>query len=187
MEPGNVGSQSALQSRLVKLFEPLIVFSLAAMLVIVFGNVVLRYVFNSGISICEELSRMLFVWMTFIGAVVAVAEGTHLGMDSVIQRLPRKGVIICAIVSDLMIVACTMLVAHGAWQQTIVNMDNVAPVSQVPLGFVHASVLVASVAIILITSGRFWRVVTGRAGEHDLIQVRDSEDPAATQSEAVTK
>jgi TRAP-type transport system small permease protein len=182
MEPEKIGSLGDLQHRLVKLFEPLIVFCLAAMLVLVFGNVVLRYVFNSGISICEEASRMLFVWMTFVGAVVAVAEGTHLGMDSVIQRLPRRGVIACAIVSDLMIVGCSVLVAHGAWQQTVVNMGNVAPVSGIPLGFVHASVLVASAAIILITSGRCWRVMTGQAEESDLVQVRDSEDPAASQS-----
>jgi TRAP-type transport system small permease protein len=187
MEPEKIGSQTALQDRVVKLFEPLIVFCLAAMLVIVFGNVVLRYAFNSGISICEELSRMLFVWMTFIGAVVAVAEGTHLGMDSVIQRLPRGAVIACAIVSDIMIAGCSVLVAHGAWQQTVVNMGNIAPVSGIPLGYVHVSILVTSAAIILIVSGRCWRLVTGHAEERDLIQVRDSEDPAASNSTTVTK
>ncbi|MBU0892182.1 MAG: TRAP transporter small permease subunit, partial [Gammaproteobacteria bacterium] len=47
---------------------------LAAMVVLVFGNVVLRYVFNTGITISEELSRWLFVWLTFMGAVVALRE-----------------------------------------------------------------------------------------------------------------
>lgn len=44
------------------------------MVVMVFGNVVLRYAFNSGIAISEEVSRWLFVWITFLGAIVAVRE-----------------------------------------------------------------------------------------------------------------
>ena len=59
----------------------LVVACLAVMVVLVFGNVVLRYAFNSGISVSDELSRWLFVWITFMGAVVAMREGTHLGTD----------------------------------------------------------------------------------------------------------
>ena len=44
------------------------------MVVLVFGNVVLRYVFNSGIAVSEELSRWLMVWLTFLGAIVALRE-----------------------------------------------------------------------------------------------------------------
>ena len=55
------------------------VVALALMVVLVFGNVVLRYGFNTGITVSEELSRWLFVWITFMGAIVAMKEGTHLG------------------------------------------------------------------------------------------------------------
>ena len=51
--------------RLCRLFAVLMVACLAGMVVMVFGNVVLRYGFNSGITASEELSRWLFVWMTF--------------------------------------------------------------------------------------------------------------------------
>ncbi len=52
----------------------LIALALAVMVVMVFGNVVLRYAFNSGIAISEEVSRWLFVWITFLGAIVAVRD-----------------------------------------------------------------------------------------------------------------
>jgi TRAP-type C4-dicarboxylate transport system permease small subunit len=55
---------------------------LALMVVMVFGNVVLRYGFNSGITVSEELSRWLFVWMTFLGALVALRNHAHLGTDT---------------------------------------------------------------------------------------------------------
>jgi TRAP-type C4-dicarboxylate transport system permease small subunit len=63
-------------------FAFLMVVCLALMVVMVFGNVVLRYGFNSGITVSEELSRWLFVWMTFLGAVVAVRNHAHLGTDT---------------------------------------------------------------------------------------------------------
>ena len=57
-----------------KLLEKLMVVLLTAMVVMVFGNVVLRYLFDSGIDVSEELSRYVFVWLTFIGAVVVRAR-----------------------------------------------------------------------------------------------------------------
>src|SRR5207245_600764 len=72
---------------------------LAVMVVLVFGNVVLRYAFNSGITISEELSRWLFVWLTFVGAVVALRDHAHLGMDSVVSRMPAWGKKACFLLS----------------------------------------------------------------------------------------
>ena len=60
------------------------------MVVMVFGNVVLRYAFNSGITVSEELARWAFVWMIFLGAIVAIRESGHLGTDMLVGRLgPR--------------------------------------------------------------------------------------------------
>lgn len=58
--------------RLCRALEFLIAAGLAVMVVLVFGNVVLRYGFNSGITVSEEVSRWLFIWGTFLGAVVAL-------------------------------------------------------------------------------------------------------------------
>lgn len=65
--------------------------ALTAMIVLVFLNVVLRYGFNSGISVSEELSRTLFVWLIFMGAVLAMYDHGHLGVDSLVRRLPHAG------------------------------------------------------------------------------------------------
>src|SRR5881628_607608 len=105
----------------------IIVGCLAVMVVLVFGNVVLRYGFNSGITVSEELSRWLFVWLTFIGAIVALREHAHLGMDSVVMRLPTIGKRICLVLSLLLMLWCVYLFFTGSWQQTIINLDSHAP------------------------------------------------------------
>ena len=73
------------------LLKGLIALCLAVMVVLVFGNVVLRYAFNLGITVSEELSRWLFVWMTFLGAIIAMREHGHLGVDMLVSRLPPWG------------------------------------------------------------------------------------------------
>ena len=77
--------------------KAVIALCLAVMVVLVFGNVVLRYGFNSGIKISEELSRWLLVWLTFLGAIVAVREHSHLGVDSLVRMLSPAGKRICFI------------------------------------------------------------------------------------------
>ena len=71
-----------------RLLEIVIALLLALMVVLVFGNVVLRYGFNSGITVSEEVSRWAFVWLTFLGAIVALKEHGHLGSDMLVSRLP---------------------------------------------------------------------------------------------------
>jgi len=72
------------------LIKVLAVACLSGMVVLVFGNVVLRYGFNSGIVISEEASRWLLVWLTFLGAIVALREHRHLGIDTLIKALPPR-------------------------------------------------------------------------------------------------
>ena len=102
---------------------------LAAMVVLVFGNVVLRYAFNDGITVSEELSRWLFVWLIFMGTVIGLRERGHLGVDSLVQRLPRIGKRICFVVSQAVMVGVTVIFLMGIWQQLQVNLHNDAPVT----------------------------------------------------------
>src|SRR5437870_13335337 len=92
-----------------RMLEILIAAFLAVMVVMVFGNVVLRYAFNSGIVVSEELSRWLFLWVTFLGAIVALKEGAHLGTDLLVSRLPVLGKKICLVVGHLLILYATWL------------------------------------------------------------------------------
>jgi TRAP-type C4-dicarboxylate transport system permease small subunit len=151
---------------------------LAIMVVLVFGNVVLRYAFNSGITVSEELSRWLFVWLTFIGAIVAMRDRAHLGMDSVVSRLSFTGKKICFVISNLLMLYVVWLFASGAWQQTIINMDNRAPATGLSSGLYYGIGVFFCVSAAAIIVYHLFQVVTGRMTEDELIQVRESEEEA---------
>jgi len=160
-----------------KLMRVFIALCMMGMVVLVFGNVVLRYAFNSGISISEELSRWLFVWLVFIGAVVALRDHAHLGMDSVVSRLPDWGKKACFVASNLLMLGCVWLFFSGTWQQTLINIDNMAPATNLSMGYFYYSVgLVFSVGAAGLLLRNLWHAVTGKLTEKDLIQIRESED-----------
>ena len=99
---------------------------LGIMAVAVFSNVVLRYGFGSGVPASEELSRLLFVWMVFIGAAAAYPAGEHMAFTSLAGLLARKPLafaVLTALIRLLVIAACTML-GWGAWQQVLVGLDS---------------------------------------------------------------
>ena len=160
-----------------KVMRVFIALCMLGMVVLVFGNVVLRYAFNSGISVSEELSRWLFVWLVFVGAVVALRDHAHLGMDSVVARLPAWGKKACFILSNVLMLGCVWLFFSGTWQQTLINLDNMAPATNLSMGYFYYSVgLVFSVGAAGLLLRNLWHAVTGTLTEKDLIQIRESED-----------
>ncbi|MFO1316145.1 MAG: TRAP transporter small permease [Burkholderiales bacterium] len=152
---------------------------LAGMVVLVFGNVVLRYAFNSGISVSEELSRWLFVWLTFVGAVIALRDHAHLGMDSVVSRLPAWGKKACFLLSNVLMLYCVWLFFQGSVAQVKINIGNMSPATGISQGWYYYSVGVFfSVMAAVLLLRNLWRAASGRISEHDLIQVRETEDEA---------
>ena len=163
---------------LMRRLEAVIGVILALMVILVFGNVVLRYGFNSGITVSEELSRYLFIWLTFIGAVVAMHEHAHLGIDSLLRVLPRKGKLFCVVASDLLMLAAVGLLFHGSWKQTLINLSTKSPVAQVPLASIYVAGLVASVLLGILILRHLYQVLFVGATDKDLVLSVESEDMA---------
>jgi TRAP-type C4-dicarboxylate transport system permease small subunit len=158
------------------LLKIVIALFLAIMVVLVFGNVVLRYAFNSGITVSEEVSRWLFVWLTFLGAIIAMREHGHLGVDSLVKRLPPAGKKGCLIVSQLLMLYVTWLLLAGSWEQTLINWDVAAPASGLSTGLFYGVGIVFAISTGLILIAEFTRAVTGRLSDADLIMVKESEE-----------
>lgn len=140
----------------------LLIVLLGTMIVLVFGNVVLRYLFNSGITLSEEVSRFLFMWVTLIGALLVMKDNAHLGMSSVVDRLGEKGKRICRFLSDVIAMLCCGLLAHGTWKQVVLGMDDRSPVAGIPLGLVYLCLLISSVGMAGVLLHSLWRQLTGR-------------------------
>jgi len=159
-----------------RLLDFLMALALAVMVVLVFGNVVLRYGFNSGIAVSEEVSRWLFLWLTFMGAVVALKEHGHLGTDMVVSRLPRAGKKICLVLSQVVMLYLTWLVLQGAWAQTVINLDVQAPVTGASVAIFYATGVFFGISGIAILLYQLWRVLSGQTTEEEMNAIAGSEE-----------
>ncbi len=151
---------------------------LAVMVVLVFGNVVLRYVFNTGIPISDELSRWLFVWMTFMGAIAALREHGHLGTDFLVGRLGTAGKKACLAVGYLLMLFVCWLLFSGALAQVRINHATSSAAMEAPMSIFYASGVLFSVSAALLLLHDLWRLATGRMSEDELVAIRGSEEAA---------
>ena len=157
-----------LLGKLIKVVENVLIVMFAIMAVLVFGNVVLRYGFNSGIVFSEEVSRFLFMWLTLIGALIVLREHGHLGVTSFVEKLGERGQRICRFLSDGLTFTCCALLVHGTWKQVIIGMDDLAPVTGIPMGYIQSSLLFSGVGMVLVLGHSLWRQLTGRMPREEL-------------------
>ena len=162
--------------------EALIALLLAIMVVLVFGNVFLRYAFNSGITISEELSRWLFVWMTFLGSIVALKDNGHLGTDMLVSRFGRTGKRVCLALAQATMLYVTYLLFTGSLAQVRINWDVEAPVSGASMAWFYGAGVVFAVCSGLILLWQFWRTLSGQVHDDELVLVQESEDLANVHS-----
>lgn len=152
---------------------------LAAMVVLVFANVVLRYAFNQGITSSEELSRVFFIWLTFLGAVVAMREHGHLGVDSLLKRLPPAGAKVAVLAGQGLMLLATALLISGSWTQTLINLPTAMPATGLSMGFFYGAGLAFGIPTFLIILADAFAIATGRIDVTTAVLVRDSEEEVA--------
>ncbi len=147
------------------LFHALKVFAalcLAAMIVMVFGNVVLRYAMNSGITVSEELSSWCLTWMTYTAGLVALRDHGHLGFDGVLTKFPLGVQRFMLTIAHILMIAIMVMFLHGSWLQTMINLNNMAPASGISMGALYGIGIVFSFIAILVLLGDLFCIVTGK-------------------------
>jgi len=142
------------------LLKAAIVILLTAMVVMVFVNVVLRFLFNTGIPVSEELSRWCFVWLTFLGAILVLHERKHLGVDVLLQALRPAALRGCLIVANVLMLYATWLVLLGSIEQTLLNVGASAPASGLSQAWLFGSGVIFAVSTGLILLVQLYQLLT---------------------------
>lgn len=148
---------------------------MVAMVIMVFGNVVLRYFFNSGISVSDEMSRYCFVWLTYVGAMVAMREGGHLGVDTMVKHLPLSGKKAFLFISEALMLFINGLFVLGTWKMHELQVTNISVVVGISMIWIYGIGYVVGAVMGIMNLRVLWRLVTGRIKESELIQVVEAE------------
>jgi len=120
-----------------------------AMVLIIFANVVLRYVFNSGIIWSEEVALLLAVWFIFIAMGLGVKQGLHINITLIPEKyVPRWAIKAADRLSNLIVLAIGIVMLVAGWKLTGITMKSIMPATQWPAGLLYAILPVGAILLI---------------------------------------
>jgi TRAP-type transport system small permease protein len=158
-----------------KLLELGVVLCLLAMVIMVFGNVVMRYAFNSGIQISEEMSRYAFIWLTYLGAMVAMREGGHLGVDTLFKHLPLAGKKVSVFLSEGLMLLMNAMFLWGTFKMHELQVTNISPVVGISMIWIYGIGYVVAVVMGIFNIHKLYLLLTGQLREEQMLQVVETE------------
>ena len=125
-----------------KFKEIFLVVLLVIMVVLIFVQVVMRYCFNSSLSWSEELARILFIWVSWIGISLGQKKGEHIKITMVTDKLKgnaKKFVLLLADVCTLVILAVLCVKGMEVVMQTM-GLGAAMPATGCPKWIVYSAV-----------------------------------------------
>jgi len=123
---------------------------MSLMLIIIFLQVVSRYVFGFSFSWSEELARFLFVWVVFIGGALIMGEGGHIAVRLLpeIVKGTKAGSMLNIIINVFSVIFILILIVKGSGM-TKSMMFQIAPGLGIPMGIVYSIIPVSGVLMLL--------------------------------------
>lgn len=115
-----------------KLEEYALVYTLAFCVVIIFMQVVMRYVFNSSLSWSEEAAKYLFVWLIWLGTSIAAKDQSHIALELVSGRLRGRPKYVLSIVVKIIWLAMCIFLAVNGWEVVSSMMGRGKTASAMP-------------------------------------------------------
>lgn len=121
---------------------------LAAMTVIIFTNVALRYLTHESIEWAEEVARHLMIWLTFVGAGPVLRYGGHIAIDNLQDALPRSlGVALRIVVALLLTGLFGFMVWYGVLYMQRTQFQTTAA-TQISFAYIYAAMPVGGMLLL---------------------------------------
>lgn len=158
---------------LFRSIEVLMASFLAVMIALTFLNVVLRYFFSTGFAWSEEIARLCFIYLVYLGSIGAMRENQHLIIDSLLSRIPVAAQKAIYFLVQATIIWVMVVLTLGSWQLVIQNLGDRWVATQFPIFLVYAIGLVTGVSIIIIALANMYRLLVSKMSVSELLAVRD--------------
>ncbi len=151
-----------------RLEEALVAFLLAAMTIVTFVQVVLRYVFNAGFVWALELTIFLFAWLVLLGMSYGVRVGSHIGVDLLVKNLPHGQAKIVGLAAIALCMFYAGVMTVGGYQDIdlLLMIGIEAEDLPIPL-WIPKLILPVGFALLFFRFAQAgWNLLTGKGGLH---------------------
>ena len=119
------------------------------LVVIVFTEVIARYLFNTSLRYTEEIVIYSMVWLGLIGAGIAVKENTLISISSLLQSFSPKISKFIKIIGNLMIIILLFWIVKSGINYTLRNINQLSPTMQISMMYPYLSIPVGCSILML--------------------------------------
>lgn len=121
--------------------EYIVIVLLTIMTVVVFWQVVCRFILKVSLPWSEELSRYILVWTSFLGASIGVKRGAHIGVEAFVMILPKSMKVAAKYLGIILSVIFCIVVFNGSLGiiQKQMMTHQVSPAMQIPMWWAYAA------------------------------------------------
>ena len=134
---------------------------------LLFVNVVMRYVFLLPIYWAEEFVRYLMVWLIFIGASQVTQWGGHVAVDIVPRVLSKRGNAILALAVNLICVLFCIVLAYLSLKQMlrVKGAGQISPALEIPMWIAYLSIPAGTILMLIRFVQQLWTRIQGKSLE----------------------
>jgi TRAP-type transport system small permease protein len=157
-----------LRRALGNLVEGILLAMMVVLCVDVFLGVFSRYVLVRTFTWYDEIARLLFVWIVFLGAAVGVKRSAHFRLHLVVDRFPPALQRVAAVFGTLAVMGFGWILIQQGWKLVELGQFQQTPVMGLSKQYVYLSVPVGGALVILFSLAHLWRALRGApaAGGH---------------------
>jgi TRAP-type C4-dicarboxylate transport system permease small subunit len=156
--------------------EILIAVFLAVMIALVFMNVVFRYLFSKGFAWSEEIARLCFIYLVYLGSIGAMRDNQHLIIDSILSRVPVIAQRLIYFLVQAAVIWLMVILIQGSWGLMIQNLRDNWVATKFPTYLVYAAGFVTGIAIGIIALANMFRLIILKMPVADLLKIREEPD-----------
>lgn len=139
-----------LHDMITKVSEEILFIMFALMVIVVFANVIIRFVFNSSFPESDEIARYSFIWTIFLGAVLALDKDEHIGVDMVVKALPKKAHKWVMLAANILLIIFSVICGIYGFILCWNNMGWPSPATKIPYGLVGIIMPISFFAMIYV-------------------------------------
>lgn len=152
---------SKIWNGIMKITEAITVMGLIAIWLVLFYQVIMRFVFNNPPVWTEELSMSLIIWVCFFGVSYGVHNRMHIRMTTLVKYFSRKGQAIIAILMDIIMLVAVCCILPYSWEYFISRSAVTSTTMRISNGFVMVSLPIGYFLLILSLIDDIIRILKG--------------------------
>ncbi|PKM54158.1 MAG: TRAP transporter small permease [Firmicutes bacterium HGW-Firmicutes-5] len=137
-----------------------VILCVIGMIIVIFMQVIFRFIFNNPLSWSEELARYLFVWITFLGASICARERGHIGMDFVVSKFPDKWQSIVEHIGLLLMIVTSITIAITSMETVISNFGQTSPALRLNMGFIYSAIPIGFIYTAVYYAEHFFNLIS---------------------------